>query len=165
MATARRMLDAETHRKFAGRKVDLLKIDCDGCEFTALRPWVTNVCTEQIVVEVHRFKGLGRRYQNVLNVHNLMMHLHAQGYRIAYLEANARYPILGTEYTLVRNRTCHHSVLSDAKLQSAVGLGLNRQTDRFLPAQPPMTRRRPLTEWSDAKLLSAAVHGLIPSIV
>ena len=99
--------DADTYKDFVHRRVSLLKIDCDGCEFTSLQPWVKNVCTEQIVVEVHRAKGGWRRiYENILNVHRLMSNLHAVGYRIAYLEANARYPILGTEYTLVRNATC-----------------------------------------------------------
>ena len=32
--------------------VRLLKMDCEGCEFDSLRPWLTNVCTEQILIEV-----------------------------------------------------------------------------------------------------------------
>jgi len=33
--------------------VRLLKIDCEGCEFSSLLPWLENLCTEQILIEIH----------------------------------------------------------------------------------------------------------------
>ena len=33
--------------------VDVLKMDCGGCEWMALGAWVNNLCTQQVVVEVH----------------------------------------------------------------------------------------------------------------
>ena len=45
--------------------------------------------------------------KNAGNIHNLMLHLHAVGYRIAFLEPNPFYPKLGTEYTLVKNTSCY----------------------------------------------------------
>ena len=42
-----------------------------------------------------------------LSDRNLMLHLHAVGYRIAFLEPNPFYPKLGTEYTLVKNTSCY----------------------------------------------------------
>ena len=86
-------------------RVSLLKIDCDGCEYTAIQPWVDNVCTEQIVVEMHK-KTTVSPYMNVVRNHLLLRHLHRAGYRIAFLEPNPLYPKLGTEYTLVRQKRC-----------------------------------------------------------
>ena len=34
-------------------KVDVLKIDCEGCEWHDLEPWLKNVCTTQLLVEIH----------------------------------------------------------------------------------------------------------------
>ena len=100
--------NSTTHKLFAHRRhVNLLKIDCDGCEFASLRAWLANICTEQVVVEVHRFRG--KIFPNVINMHKLMMGVHGAGYRIGFVEPNARYPKLGSEYTLVRNRTCPRS--------------------------------------------------------
>ena len=42
-----------TWRAFAGRTVDVLKLDCEGCEYDSLPPWVSRVCTDQIVLELH----------------------------------------------------------------------------------------------------------------
>ena len=38
--------------RYTNRTISLLKIDCDGCEFDALLPWLASTCTEQILVEV-----------------------------------------------------------------------------------------------------------------
>lgn len=67
-------------------------------------PWLKHLCTEQIVVEVHRIRG--HVQWSVERTHALMTQLHRHGYRVAFAEPNARYPKLGTEYTMVRNRTC-----------------------------------------------------------
>ena len=36
-----------------GSRVQLLKIDCETCEHSALIPWVENVCTDQVLLEFH----------------------------------------------------------------------------------------------------------------
>ena len=98
--------DGKTHQQFVARQpVSLLKIDCDGCEYTKLPQWLDHVCTEQIIVEVHRQTFAAPRV-NVGNIHRLMIYLHRAGYRVAFLEPNPRWPKLGTEYTLVRNASC-----------------------------------------------------------
>jgi hypothetical protein len=46
--------DGGSWRAFEDRGVvDLLKIDCESCEHTALPSWLDHVCTEQIQVEIH----------------------------------------------------------------------------------------------------------------
>ena len=89
---------------YSAISVRLLKIDCDGCEFKALPPWVSNVCTDQIVVEVHRTLRW-RPYTRVRMIHNLMVQLDPL-YRIFYLETNPAYPWLNTEYSFVRRQPC-----------------------------------------------------------
>jgi len=34
-------------------RVDVLKIDCEGCEWRDLEPWLNNVCTSQLLIEMH----------------------------------------------------------------------------------------------------------------
>jgi hypothetical protein len=42
------------HYRDAGRSaVGVLKIDCEGCEWRDLAPWLDNVCTSQLLVEMH----------------------------------------------------------------------------------------------------------------
>jgi hypothetical protein len=36
--------------------LSVLKIDCEGCEFKALMPWLSSVCTEQVLLELHFLK-------------------------------------------------------------------------------------------------------------
>ena len=36
-----------------GQSVAILKIDCERCEHEALLPWISHVCTQQILVELH----------------------------------------------------------------------------------------------------------------
>ena len=31
----------------------VLQVDCEGCEFEALAPWLAHVCTDQLLIEVH----------------------------------------------------------------------------------------------------------------
>ena len=41
-------------RRYAGRTVQLLKMDCDGCEFDAVPLWLASgVCTQQLLFELH----------------------------------------------------------------------------------------------------------------
>ena len=39
--------------RYVNRTISLLKIDCDGCEFEGLLPWLAATCTEQVLIEVH----------------------------------------------------------------------------------------------------------------
>lgn len=90
--------------EYSGRAVRLLKIDCDGCEFGALPAWINSVCTDQIVVEVH--KSLRQTpWTRVRNVHMLMTALDKL-YRIFYLEPNPPFPWLNTEFALIRRTPC-----------------------------------------------------------
>ena len=90
--------------EYRHQTVRLLKIDCDGCEYSALLPWVDSVCTEQIVVEIHRtLKHTPRK--RVMAVHKLMMALDKL-YRVFYFEPNPAFPWLNTEYSLVRREPC-----------------------------------------------------------
>ena len=95
---------AELASNFSGTTVRLLKIDCDGCEFDALPPWISSVCTDQIVVEVHRTLRW-KPYKRVMMIHKLMLRLDAM-YRLYYLEPNPVFPWLNTEYSLVRRQPC-----------------------------------------------------------
>lgn len=98
--------NGKTHQQFATRRrVSLLKIDCDGCEYNWLGSWTDHICTDQIIVEMHRWTFSSPRL-NADRIHRLMLHLHRAGYRIAFLEPNPYWPKLGTEYTLVRNTSC-----------------------------------------------------------
>ena len=35
------------------RRVDVLKIDCEGCELDSLTEWASRICTSQLLVEMH----------------------------------------------------------------------------------------------------------------
>jgi len=43
----------ETWRRFVGRRVEVLKIDCEGCEFSSLPPFVERLSPRLILVEIH----------------------------------------------------------------------------------------------------------------
>ena len=47
--------NSTTWERYRGRSVDVLKIDCEGCELTSLAPWLENVCTSQILIEHHGY--------------------------------------------------------------------------------------------------------------
>jgi hypothetical protein len=95
---------AELAANYSGRSVRLLKIDCDGCEFDAVPPWIKSVCTDQIVVEVHRTLR-HKPMHRVRLIHDLMMAL-SPLYSVFYLEPNAQFPWLNTEYSLMRSTPC-----------------------------------------------------------
>ena len=87
------------------RRIRLLKLDCEGCEYKALPPLLEHVCVDQIVMEVHR-RGYGPAMWHVMPMHELMTQLHQKGYRVAFIEPNAIVPWLDAEYTLVRDPPC-----------------------------------------------------------
>ena len=33
----------------------MLKIDCEGCEFSSLPPFLENVCVDQLILELHAY--------------------------------------------------------------------------------------------------------------
>ena len=86
--------------------IDVLKIDCEGCEFTALPAFVSHICTNQIVVEVHGCIS-ARNETKLRRVHELMTHLDQRGFRVFASEPN----ILSSdgtciEYSLLRFPPC-----------------------------------------------------------
>ena len=90
--------------QYAGMRAELLKIDCEGCEYSALPPWLDAVCTEQVSVEVHK-NFLQRPLQRVMNHHKLFARLD-RTHRLAFIEPNFRWPKIGAEYTWVRRKPC-----------------------------------------------------------
>ena len=48
-----RNMTATTYREYADQRVAVLKMDCEGCEFDSLLPWVAHVCTDSILLEIH----------------------------------------------------------------------------------------------------------------
>ena len=49
-----------TYERYRGQRVDVFKIDCEGCEFQSIKPFLSHVETEQLMLEVH---GGGRHRQ------------------------------------------------------------------------------------------------------
>jgi len=45
--------DERTWMKHHGQVIDIFKIDCEGCEFTAVPSFVEHLCPEQFMIEVH----------------------------------------------------------------------------------------------------------------
>lgn len=93
-----------TVARYAGRTVQLLKIDCESCEYTTIAPWLDTTCTEQVAVEVHK-SFLRRPIQRVLSQHNLFSKLD-QTHRLVFVEANRKWPQSAVEYTWVRRVPC-----------------------------------------------------------
>ena len=77
-----------TWKSHNGAPVHLFKIDCEGCEFEAVEPFVRNTCPEQMMVEVH---GAGR---------------HAQVER--FMKAVNRTHGVGTPHSTQRDPNPHH---------------------------------------------------------
>lgn len=89
--------------------ISLLKMDCEGCEFESLPPFLDNVCVDQILLELHACQmGIGgpRTARRVQQAHQLMMRLDTQ-YRIFNVEPNIAYGD-GTciEYSFSRRTPC-----------------------------------------------------------
>ena len=105
----------ETWRQFAGTHVSMLKIDCEGCEWKDLPPWLENVCTDQILIEIHTGTGkfpcdpgpAGTELSRVLRFHHLFALLDAHGYSQFFYEPNVRKARYCGEYAFVRRMPCH----------------------------------------------------------
>ena len=75
----------ESWRHFIGKNISLLKIDCEGCEVQALPPYLENIPTQQIVIEVHGCvfaKKIPAPMAAVDRMHSVMAHLQKAGFRI-----------------------------------------------------------------------------------
>ena len=92
---------SQSWRRFKGREVTLLKIDCEGCELAALLNFVARVPTRQIVMEVHGcLLAKSRSVQHTFasgssdpltlvgHIHHLMYGLYSAGYRVFANEPN-----------------------------------------------------------------------------
>ena len=77
--------------RYAGRTVQLMKMDCDGCEFDALPRWLeSGVCTEQVLFELHGSEaahiwgpsgslgGTGEAQQRLLKMNALLSRLETE---------------------------------------------------------------------------------------
>ena len=94
--------------RYANRTINLLKLDCDGCEFDGLLPWLASTCTEQIVVEVHGCLPMhAPPATRLLRMHKLLSALEPE-YAIFASEPNLLAPGGGTcvEYGLMRRTSC-----------------------------------------------------------
>ena len=93
-------------RDYPKTRVQILKVDCEGCEAHTVPPWVDNVCTDQLMVEVHTPMGGSSPWDRVQKVNRLMKHLDARGYDVFALEPNPVYPENCWEWSLVRRTPC-----------------------------------------------------------
>lgn len=111
-------VDAAIWRRYASTlgpagigRISLLKMDCEGCEFDALPPFVENVCIDEILLELHACRGvmgnsglgIARRVQRA---HKLLAFLDTT-YKIFNVEPNIAYGD-GTciEYSFMRRTPC-----------------------------------------------------------
>ena len=82
--------NSTTWERYRGRSVDVLKIDCEGCELTSLAPWLDNVCTSQILIEHHgyidnwRIPLFSMPWEDRVAAHANMSRLHAALVRADY---------------------------------------------------------------------------------
>jgi len=95
---------------FAGRRIDVLKIDCESCEFTTVAQWFdSQVCIEQIAVEVHAqyiCHGCPKQ-NNVQKAHWFLAQLLSRGYEIIKHVRGAHGDNPGMrEISLVRRERC-----------------------------------------------------------
>ena len=73
---------SRTWARFSGLRVDLLKINCEGCEFAAVPPFVQHVCPEQLMIDVHGTSNSGSdRHRQVQVLLTTLNRTHAIFYR------------------------------------------------------------------------------------
>ena len=71
------------------RRLDVFKIDCEGCEWQTYKTWFTSgVQIVEILVETHRGSESPKP---VSNAKQFFAHLHNSGYRIFHKEPNVHY--------------------------------------------------------------------------
>ena len=90
------------------RHITVLKIDCESCEFDVLAPWVANVCTDQILLELHAFTPRPvHPLTRLLRAHALLVQLHQAQYAVVHAEPNIAYSDgSNIEFTLRRRTPC-----------------------------------------------------------
>jgi len=85
------------------RRLDVFKIDCEGCEWQTYKTWFTSgVQIVEILVETHRGSESPKP---VSNAKQFFAHLHNSGYRIFHKEPNVHYSakeLLCVEFALRR---------------------------------------------------------------
>ena len=85
------------------RRLDVFKIDCEGCEWQTYKTWFTSgVQIVEILVETHRGSESPKP---VSNAKQFFAHLHNSGYRIFHKEPNVHYSVgvrLCVEFALRR---------------------------------------------------------------
>ena len=95
--------------EYANRSIAILKIDCEGCEFDAMRPWLERSCTDLVLAEVHGC--LGQSHMSVEHrmrrFHTLMSAAEAAGFKVFSSEVNLLAPSpTCIEYGLTRSSVC-----------------------------------------------------------
>jgi len=77
-----------------GRQLDIMRLDCEGCEWNTFREWLNSgILPRQIVVTLHGAPG---------NEHNIFELLEANNYVIFHREADVRYGGMWQEYGFLR---------------------------------------------------------------
>lgn len=83
--------------------VDILKIDCEGCELSELIAWLRRVCTHQIIVETHACLGRLEAYDALMRTLNT-------SYAVFFKEPNIMHSDGGcVEFSLQRRHACGQS--------------------------------------------------------
>jgi len=109
---------SNTSARYTGRTINLLKIDCEGCEFVGLEPFVAATCTDTILMELHGCHTGGHEFtvthemtplRRMTEAHRLMSALEGE-YYVYSAEPNVEWSD-GTcvEYGLRRRNPCPSS--------------------------------------------------------
>ena len=139
----------ESWRQINASSVSVLKIDCEGCELTALVPWVRNICTDRILVEVH--------VVNATKTAVTLEDLRAEGYELGYGENN---PLCGpwtalrcVELSYARREPCSRQVgLEDRDISWRASQPQRRLSTSADVVKPPVPHRR-------AELVAVVQHS------
>ena len=114
--------------RFGYRHVQVLKIDCEGCEYDSLMPWLQTVCTDQIYLELHTTNsGCGKTpsvacQRHIQRVHRLMSELEPW-YAVYYKEPNVAYSGgLDSEFGLLRRLPCARGASHTRKVPRAINI-------------------------------------------
>jgi len=99
--------------RYRGRQVNLLKIDCEGCEYMALPEWIRSTCTDQIIIEVHGQSNMvdspGMTTAARMRRFHTLMSLLEANFTIFAAEPNLiSPPFTNVEFGLLRRMPCLH---------------------------------------------------------
>lgn len=143
--------------RYRGRRINLLKIDCEGCEFDALPAWLAQTCTEQILIEVHGVSPIdppgmdaGGRLKRF---HKLMSTLEGN-YTVFASEVNGiSPPFTNVEYGLRRRTPCKMPAVHAGNVGRNTG-GDHELVEDASSAVPPET---------DGELVNPRVLRILPA--